>query len=111
VCGAADALEIVGDRWSLLIVRELMFGVHRYNDIRRLTGAPKETLGARLRRLESAGILERREYAPHPQRFEYHLTEGGRELGGVLTELRAWGEKHAGPQVGASPGAKLSEPY
>jgi DNA-binding HxlR family transcriptional regulator len=95
VCGAADALALVGDRWSLLVVRELLFGVHRFNDIRRLTGAPRDTLATRLRKLELVGIVERRTYETHPQRFEYHLTLQGAQLAPVLEELRAWGERHA----------------
>jgi DNA-binding HxlR family transcriptional regulator len=98
-CGIADALELVGDRWSLLILRELRFGVHRFNDIRTNTGAPRETLTARLRKLEDAGIIERRRYSEHPPRDEYLLTDAGRELMPVLGGLRAWGEKHASPRV------------
>lgn len=95
VCGIADALELVGDRWSLLIVRELAFGVHRFNDIRRNTGAPREMLTARLRKLEQVGIITRNEYSQHPPRYEYHLTEAGEALAPVLRDLREWGEQFA----------------
>ena len=96
VCGIADALELVGDRWALLAIRELGFGVTRFNDIQVKTGAPRASLAARLRELEDAGLVERRRYSSHPPRDEYVLTAVGRELGPVLGELRAWGERHAG---------------
>ena len=95
VCGMADALQLVGDKWSLLVVRELTFGVHRFTDIQRLTGAPREALAARLKKLEAVGVLTRTRYSSRPERFEYHLTPEGRELGATLRTLRAWGEKYA----------------
>jgi DNA-binding HxlR family transcriptional regulator len=96
VCGIADALQLVGDRWALLTIRELSFGVTRFNDIQTNTGAPRASLAARLRELEDAGLVERRRYSEHPPRDEYVLTTAGRELGPALRELRIWGERHAG---------------
>ena len=96
VCPIADALQVIGDRWALLAIRELGFGVTRFNDIQAKTGAPRASLAARLRELEDAGLVERRRYSSHPPRDEYVLTAAGRELGPVLGELRAWGERHAG---------------
>jgi DNA-binding HxlR family transcriptional regulator len=95
VCPIADALELIGDRWSLLVLREIFFGVTRFGDIRTNTGAPRETLTARLRKLEESGVLERRPYSDRPPRDEYLLTPAGRELAPVLTELRHWGLAHA----------------
>jgi DNA-binding HxlR family transcriptional regulator len=95
VCGVADALELVGDRWSLLVIRELNFGVLRFNDIRTNTGAPRETLTARLRKLEEGGVITRRRYSEHPPRDEYLLTPAGEELAPILGQLRVWGEQHA----------------
>jgi DNA-binding HxlR family transcriptional regulator len=95
VCPIADALQVIGDRWALLTIRELSFGVSRFNDIRINTGAPRASLAARLRDLEDAGLVERRRYSPHPPRDEYVLTPAGRELGPVLRELRVWGERYA----------------
>jgi DNA-binding HxlR family transcriptional regulator len=95
VCGIADALSIVGDRWALLVLRELGFGVHRFNDIQLNTGAPRDSLANRLRELEAAGLITRERYSEHPPRDEYHLTEAGAALGPALGELRAWGEKYA----------------
>ena len=94
-CSVAAGLGIVGERWSLLIVRELLFGVHRFDGIAANTGAPRDRLTARLQHLESAGIIERRRYHERPPRFEYHLTQAGRELGTVLDALRSWGDRWA----------------
>lgn len=94
-CPIADALELIGDRYTLLVLREIRLGVRRFTDIRRNTGAPRETLSARLRKLEGAGLIVRRRYAEHPPRDEYVLTEAGEELAPVLRALRSWGERHA----------------
>ena len=95
MCPIADALQLIGDRWALLAIRELGFGVTRFNDIQASTGAPRASLAARLRELEAAGLIERRRYNSRPPRDEYVLTPAGRELGPVLRELRVWGERHA----------------
>jgi DNA-binding HxlR family transcriptional regulator len=95
VCPIADALQVIGDRWALLTIRELGFGVSKFNDIRTNTGAPRASLAARLRDLEEAGLVERRRYSSRPPRDEYILTPAGRELGPVLRELRVWGERYA----------------
>jgi DNA-binding HxlR family transcriptional regulator len=95
VCPIADALQVIGDRWALLTIRELGFGVSKFNDIRTNTGAPRASLAARLRDLEEAGLVERHRYSSHPPRDEYILTPAGRELGPVLRELRVWGERYA----------------
>ncbi|RFA12361.1 hypothetical protein B7R22_16330 [Subtercola boreus] len=94
-CSIADALAVIGDRWSLLIVRELGFGVTRFTDIRSNTGAPREILTARLRKLEAEGVIIRTPYQQRPARFEYSLTDAGRQLGPVLQTLRGWGEAFA----------------
>ncbi len=87
VCSIAGALEVVGQRWSLLVLRELAFGVHRFKDIQVSTGAPRETLALRLRKLEDAGVIERRRYCDHPPRNEYQLTTVGQDLLPVLAVL------------------------
>lgn len=91
----AAALNLVGEKWSLLAVREISFGNRRFDSIARNTGAPRDRLAARLRTLESAGIIERHQYSERPPRYEYALTEAGRELRPVLTALRTWGDKWA----------------
>jgi DNA-binding HxlR family transcriptional regulator len=86
---------VVGERYSLLILRELGFGVNRFSDIRHNTGAPRETLATRLRKLEEAGVITRRRYSAHPPRDEYVLTDAGAALLPVLRQLREWGEVYA----------------
>jgi DNA-binding HxlR family transcriptional regulator len=97
-CSIADALEILGDRWSLLIVRECGYGNRRFNEIQRHTGAPRNILTSRLKRMRDAGILRRELYSEHPQRYEYSLTHSGEELFPILLAFREWGEQqlHAG---------------
>ena len=94
-CQIADALEVIGERWSLLVVRELFWGNRRFSDVARNTGAPRDVLTTRLRRLEDRGILERRVYSEHPPRHGYHLTQAGRDLAPVLLTLQEWASKHA----------------
>ena len=95
VCAIADALSVVGDRWALLVLRELGFGVHRFNDIQANTGAPRDRLATRLRGLQRAGLITRRRYSERPPRDEYLLTRAGHAIQPVLRELRIWGETHA----------------
>jgi len=98
ICSIARTLDIVGEKWALLAVREVFLGDRRFDEMVKRTGAPRDTLAARLRTLVSAGILERRPYSEHPARFEYFLTEAGLELHPVITTLRTWGDKYlAGP--------------
>lgn len=93
-CSIAGTLEVIGERWTLLAVRELFHGVRRFDAIARNTGASRDILTARLRKLETAGIIRREPYSAHPPRFEYHLTPAGRELGDVLLTLAKWGDTH-----------------
>jgi DNA-binding HxlR family transcriptional regulator len=92
-CSIAAALEVVGDRWSLLAVREVSFGNHRFTEILEGTGAPRDRLAARLKALVAAGVLERRQYQDTPSRFGYHLTRAGKDLIPVLRALMAWGDQ------------------
>jgi DNA-binding HxlR family transcriptional regulator len=93
-CSVARALEIVGEKWALLAVREVFLGNRRFDEMVRRTGAPRDTLAARLRTLVDAGILERRPYSEHPARSEYRLTDAGRELYPVILTLMRWGDRH-----------------
>jgi DNA-binding HxlR family transcriptional regulator len=93
----ADALAVVGDRYSLLVVREIGYGYRRFQDMAGYTGAPRDVLSSRLRRLEEIGILERRQYSEHPPRHEYHLTEAGRELRPIVLALKEWGDRQCEP--------------
>jgi DNA-binding HxlR family transcriptional regulator len=94
-CSIALALDVIGERWSLLVVRELTLGVHRFNDIASRTGAPRDILTARLRKLVEVGIVERRAYSDKPPRYDYLLTEAGLALRPVLQTLRQWGDSYA----------------
>ena len=76
-CSVAAALEVIGDRWSLLAVRELSLGVTRFNDVVANTGAPRDILTARLRKLEEQGVVRREAYSDRPPRLDYLLTEAG----------------------------------
>jgi DNA-binding HxlR family transcriptional regulator len=90
----ARTLEIVGEKWALLAVREVFLGNRRFDEMARRIGAPRDTLAVRLRSLVGAGILERRQYSEHPARYEYRLTEPGQELYPVILTLMHWGDKH-----------------
>jgi DNA-binding HxlR family transcriptional regulator len=93
-CSVARTLAVVGEKWALLAVREVFLGNRRFDEMIRRTGAPRDTLAARLRTLVGAGILERRQYAEHPARFEYLLTPAGRDLYPVILTLMNWGDQH-----------------
>jgi DNA-binding HxlR family transcriptional regulator len=98
-CSIARTLELVGEKWALLAVREVFLGNRRFDEMVRRTGAPRDTLAARLKTLVAAGILERRQYSEHPARHEYRLTEAGLELYPVIMTLMHWGDRHlAGPE-------------
>jgi DNA-binding HxlR family transcriptional regulator len=93
-CSAAAALHLVGEKWALLAVREILYGNRRFDAIARNTGAPRDILATRLRRLVDAGVLTKRVYSERPQRFEYRPTQAGLELEPVLLTLMAWGDRH-----------------
>jgi DNA-binding HxlR family transcriptional regulator len=94
VCSIARTLEVVGERWSLLILRDALLGVRRYDEFLRSLGIASNILSARLQVLCEHGILERRRYQERPARFEYLLTDKGRELLPALAALRQWGDRH-----------------
>lgn len=93
-CSIADALGVVGEKYSLLVLREVFFGVRRFDAIQRNTGAPRDILSARLRRLVEAGVLEKVPYQERPARFEYCPTASGEDLRPVLLMLMRWGDRH-----------------
>jgi DNA-binding HxlR family transcriptional regulator len=94
-CPIAAALELVGERWSLLVVREIAIGVTHFSDIVRGTGAPRDRVAARLKALESAGVVVRSPYQSAPLRYEYRLTQSGEALIPVLDALLTWGKVNA----------------
>ena len=92
------ALGLIGDHWTLMILREALFGVRRYGQLARNLGIPRPTLSARLRSMVDSGLLERVLYASDPDRYEYRLTEAGRDLFPAAVLLMRWGDKYlAGP--------------
>ena len=92
LCPVARSETVVGDRWTVLVLRELFMGSHRFDEIQAQTEATPQMVTARLKKLEADGLVERRPYNPRPLRYEYHLTEKGRAFYPVLLALRAWGE-------------------
>ena len=101
-CPIAGALDVVGERWALLAVRELLFGPQRFSDLRRaLPGTSTNMLTDRLRELEAHGVIRRRMLAPPAASSVYELTDRGHALQGVLDALGAWGASEPAPQDGS----------
>lgn len=96
-CSVAQCLEIVGEWWTLLIVRDAFMGVRRFDDFQARLDISRNVLNQRLVRLVDAGIFERVAYSEHPPRFEYRLTDKGKDLWGVITTMRQWGDRWAAP--------------
>jgi DNA-binding HxlR family transcriptional regulator len=97
VCSVARSLELIGDRWTLLIVRDALRGIRRFDDFRAQLGVAHNVLSDRLSRLTEAGVLERRRYQERPDRYEYHLTQQGRDLWPVVMSLLVWGDSYLAP--------------
>ena len=95
-CPVARTLDIVGERWALLILRDFfLHGPRRYQDLQdSLAGVAPNTLATRLKRLEDAGFVERKLYSESPPRLEYHLTDKGKSFGPVMRALRDWGQRN-----------------
>src|SRR4051794_2709433 len=96
-CALARALELLGERWTLLIVRDALYGVRRYNDFLVHLDIPRAVLAARLQALVDAQVLDRRPYQDSPVRHEYVLTSRGRELWPAVNALTHWGAEHMSP--------------
>jgi DNA-binding HxlR family transcriptional regulator len=91
-CPVACALDLLGDRWTLLLIRDLFAGKHRFGEfLASPEHIPTNILADRLKRLEAAGLVAPAAYSEHPPRYEYHLTERGRTLGPVVDALAVWG--------------------
>ena len=97
-CSIARALELVGERWTLLIVRDAFLGLRRFDEFQESLGVARNVLSDRLTRLVDEGILERTAYSERPPRFEYQLTQKGRELAVPLIALMQWGDRHLSDQ-------------
>ena len=96
-CPVARTLDIIGERWTILLLRDLFLqGPRRFQDFQEsLTGVAPNTLSGRLKAMEGHGLIARRVYSDHPPRLEYYLTEKGKSLGPVLKALREWGQRHS----------------
>jgi DNA-binding HxlR family transcriptional regulator len=94
-CSVASTLEIVGERWTLLIVRDIFLGVRRFDDLQRSLGVARNILQSRLERLVDEGIVVKRPYQERPVRYEYRLTTKGADLWPVLVSLVHWGNQYA----------------
>lgn len=101
-CSIASSLEVIGERWSLLIIRDILLGKRRFGEIQESLGIARNVLTTRLRRLVDAGLIEPRPYQERPLRNEYFLTEKGLDLWPVLVSLIHWGDKHF-PRPGGPP--------
>jgi DNA-binding HxlR family transcriptional regulator len=102
ICSIARTLEVVGERWSLLVLRDALFGLRRFDEFRSSLGIASNVLAARLDRLCSEGMLERRPYQTRPERHEYLLTDKSRDLAPALLLLMSWGDRHY-PNPGGPP--------
>lgn len=100
-CSIARALATLGERWTLLVMREVLLGRRRFADIRRNTGAAPNILSDRLQTLVGQGLLERHRYGEHPDAYEYVATTKGRDVHPVLVALMQWGDDHAPTAAGA----------
>jgi DNA-binding HxlR family transcriptional regulator len=93
-CSIGRAMEVLGERWTFLILREAFYGVRRFSDMQRNLGIARNMLSTRLQTLVGAGVLERRLYQAEPARHEYRLTPAGRDLYPAIVTLMRWGDKH-----------------
>ena len=93
-CPVARTMSLIGDRWTVLIIRDCFLGLSRFEQFQKSTGMTRHVLSERLKRLAEGGIIERRAYQDSPARYEYVLTEKGRDLAPALAALRDWGKAH-----------------
>jgi DNA-binding HxlR family transcriptional regulator len=99
-CSIARSLELVGERWTILVLRDVFLGRRRFDQMQRSLGVARNVLAARLERLVGEGILEKIPYQERPPRHEYRLTDKGLDLWPVIVELLRWGDRHAAPAAG-----------
>lgn len=99
-CSIARSLEVVGERWTLLVLRDLSFGLGRFDELQKSLSIAPNILTARLRRLEEEGLVERTQYQPSPPRFAYRLTDKGLGLQPVLFHLAKWGDRYYASDLG-----------
>lgn len=102
-CSIASVMGAIGDRWGALIMRDLLLGLSRYDDLRRSTGITNATLSDRLKSLEHNGLIERRQYQSRPDRYEYVPTDKGRDIALVMHAMRQVGDKWDSAEAGGRP--------
>lgn len=93
-CPVARAMSVIGDRWTLLIVRDCFLGKSRFEEFQKSLGLTRHVLSDRLKRLVDQGVLERNAYSQKPLRYAYSLSEKGRDFAPALIGLKDWGKKH-----------------
>jgi DNA-binding HxlR family transcriptional regulator len=103
VCSIAGVMAAIGDRWGMLILRDLILGLHRYDDFRQSSGITNATLSDRLKHLEAGGLVERRRYQDNPERFEYWLTTKGRQVAPIMPVLASIGDRWHASGASAPP--------
>ena len=101
-CPVARGLSVVGDRWTMLVLRDCFLGIRRFEQFQERLGITRHVLTDRLRKLEAAGVLRREPYSERPVRYEYRLTEKGKDLYPVLLSLIGWANRHM-PSGGPPP--------
>jgi DNA-binding HxlR family transcriptional regulator len=99
-CSVAQCLEVVGEWWTMLVVRDLFLGVHRFDHFQRRLGISRNVLQQRLQKLVDAGVVDRVRYSEHPPRDDYRLTDKGRDLWPVVNAMRQWGDRYYAPAAG-----------
>jgi DNA-binding HxlR family transcriptional regulator len=99
-CSIARTLELVGERWTVLVLRDVFLGIRRFDAIQHNLGLARNVLAARLDRLVAEGVLEKALYQERPPRHEYRLSEKGLDLWPVIVELLRWGDRYAAPAAG-----------
>src|SRR5262249_52845702 len=97
-CSIVRTLDLIGERWTLMVLREAFMGVRRFTDMQRELGVAKNILSDRLAPLVDIGVLEKRQYQDRPARYEYRLTDKGKDLQPAILTLLSWGDKHLAPE-------------
>jgi DNA-binding HxlR family transcriptional regulator len=100
-CSIARTVGVLGERWTLLVLRQAFLRTRRFEDFQRTMGVARNVLADRLQKLVEHGILERRLYQERPERYEYRLTEKGRDLYPVVVAIMRWGDRHTAGDAGA----------
>ena len=96
-CSIAQCLEVVGEWWSMLLIRDAFLGVRRFDEFQERLGISRNVLTQRLTKLVEEGVLQKQPYQQNPLRYEYLLTDKGRDLWPVITSMRQWGDRYAAP--------------